>query len=313
MPSEAFRNRHNLRDINAAIGPPSSETEQLRMVQCIQELVIRLLDLKQPHVQFRVATICLALPAAPATTVEIARLLYQLSKDAGNDQLFAEALLLPLMVKHIRQACDCQDRIKHEVAVLLTTALKNATTDTENRQLLVAADGALVLSYILRSEAVQAASSRHPGRKAAGTLAVQALGVLRNLAASRTLLPELRKADVLKGLRGALTLAGSSKEVAFGVARILCKLTLDNSMVMGALAQPDLLKVLVKCARQHLDQPSTTLRFTYAFGNLVAQSQENAISFFGVRSHLFLWAAAFPTQHSRKDITSGCLGMVSRH
>jgi hypothetical protein len=282
MPSDAFRNRHDLKDVNACLGPPLCEAEHLCMLQCIQELLFRLLDLNHPQVQFRVASILLSLPGSPATALQMARMLYERSKDAEHDLLFEENRLIPLMIKHIRQAVDCHKGVRHDTAVLLTAVLKNATTAEVNRRPVVAAEGARVLSYLLRSIAVQELSDRSDHGNASVTLAVQAVGVLRNLAASRDLIPELRSAAVLKGLRGALSLAGKSSDVAFGVARVLCKLTMDSRMVMDAFAQPELLKVLVKCASQHCTHPGTMLRFTYGFGNMVGSRPENAVSFAAV-------------------------------
>lgn len=284
MPSEAFRHRHDLKDISACMGPPSCEAEHLCMLQCIQELLYRLIDLNHPQVQFRVASILLALPASPASALQMARMLYDRSKDPDHDHLFAEQGLISLMIKHIRQAVDCHEGVRHDTAVLLTAVLKNATTAEVNRQPVVAAEGARVLSYLLRSIAVQAPPAGSEQRNASVTLAVQAIGVLRNLAASRELIPELGKAAVLKGLRGALSLAGKSTDVAYGVARVLCKLTMDPRVVMGAFAQPEFLRVVVKCACEHYLHPGTMLRFTYAFGNMVGSRPENAVSFSGVCS-----------------------------
>ena len=282
MPSEAFRNRHDLKDVAVCMGPPSCEAEHLCMLQCIQELMFRLVDLNHPQIEFRVASIILALPASPASGLQIARLLYDRSKSADHDHLFAEHTLISLMIKHIRQALDCAEGIQHDTAVLLTAVLKNATTSDMNRRPVVRAEGARVLSYLLRSIAVQALPAGAEQCSSHVTLAVQAIGVLRNLAASRELIPELRKAEVLSGLRGALSLAGQSPDVAYGVARVLCKLTMDNRVVMDAFAQPDFLKVLVKCASAHRSHPGTMLRFTYAFGNMVGAHPENAVSFTAV-------------------------------
>ena len=156
MPSEAFRNRHDLKDIGVCMGSPSCEAEHLCMLQCIQERMFRLVDLNHPQVEFRVASIVLALPASPASALQMARLLYERSKSSDHDHLFAEHTLIPLMVKHIRQALDFQKGIQHDIAVLLTAVLKNATTSDVNRRPVVGAEGARVLSYLLRSIAVQA-------------------------------------------------------------------------------------------------------------------------------------------------------------
>lgn len=282
MPSEAFRHRHDLKDVSACMGPPSCEAEHLCMLQCIQELLFRLIDLNHPQVQFRVASIILALPGSPASALQMARLLYTRSKDPEHDRLFAEQNLIPLMIKHIRQAADCQEGVRHDTAVLLTAVLKNTTTVEVNRQPVVAAEGACVLSYLLRSRSVQELPAGSEQRNSSVTLAVQAIGVFRNLAASRELIPELRTAKVLEGLRGALSLAGKSNDVAYGVARVLCKLTMDPRVVMDAFAQPEFLKVLVKCACEHCIHPGTMLRFAYAFGNMIGSRPENAVSFAGV-------------------------------
>lgn len=289
MPSNAFRNRTDSVDCDAAIGPPSCESEHLSIAQCIQEVLFRLLDLHQPHIQFRVATICLAMSPAPSTAMDMGRMLYQLSKDSSNDALFTERGLIPAIIKNVRQVSQkgSERGVQHDAAVLLVAVLKNATLDRNNRLLVAEANGPLVLSYLLRSEAVQAAGS--PGAKAAlhndaaTTLAVQAIGVVRNLAASKELLPLLRDGDILKGLRGALVLCGNDADVAFGVARVLCKLSLDPRTVMDTMAQPDLLRSFVRLASTYVDEPAINLRFTYAFGNLVSQSPDNATSFTMVR------------------------------
>lgn len=284
MPSDAFRNRTDAIDCDAAIGPPSCESEHLPISQCIREVLFRLLDLQQPHVQFRVATICLAMSPTPNTALDMARVLYQLSKDASNDELFSERGLIPAVLKYLRQTSK-NGSVRgtlHDAAVLLVAVLKNATLDPENRVLVAKANGPLVLSYLLRSEAVQplsmsAGTALHD--EAAITLAVQAIGVIRNLAASQELLEILREGDILKGLRGALVLCGRDSDVAFGVARVLCKLSLDPRTVMDTMAQPDLLRAFVRMAIMYVDRPAINLRFTYAFGNLVSQSPENATSF----------------------------------
>lgn len=288
MPSEAFRHRHDLKDVNACMGTPSCEAEHICMIQCIQELMVRLIDLNHAQVHFCVASILLALPASPASALQMARLLHDRSKDPANDHLFAEPTLIPLIVKHIRQATDCHEGLRHDTAVLLTAVLKNATTAEVNRPHVMAAEGARVLSYLLRSIAVQESPDESQQRQSSVTLAVQAIGVLRNLAASRDLLPELRTAGVLKGLRGALSLSGKNADVAYGVARVLCKITMDSRLVMDAFAQPEFLKVLVKCACEHCSHAGTMLRFTYAFGNMVSSRPENAVSFAGVRCQLRL-------------------------
>eukprot|EP00892_Ulva_mutabilis_P005227 jgi/Ulvmu1/3076/UM015_0116.1 len=286
MPSDAFRNRTDSLDCNAAIGPPSCESEHLPMAQCIQEVLFRLLDLQQPHIQFRVATICLAMSPTPNTALDMARVLYQLSKESSNDALFAEFGLIPAIVKYLRQVSKSGLRrdSQHDAAVLLVAVLKNATLDPRNRFRVAEANGPLVLSYLLRSEAVKP-QIRQPSEPAAldddaaTTLAVQAIGVVRNLAASQELLHVLRDGDTLKGLRGALVLCGNDADVAFGVARVLCKLSLDPRTVMDTMAQPEMLRSFVRMATTYVNQPAINLRFTYAFGNLVSQSHENATSF----------------------------------
>ena len=222
--------------------------------------------------QVRGAAVLLNLMLAPAALQQVAQSLYALSKAESNDTLFLEAGLLPRMLKLIRRAADPARGLPPNAAVLLAGAIKNSTISSRVRAAVIAADGAMLIGWLLRSPALGSADT-------STLIAVQASGVLRNLAASSAHTPLLLAADSLRSICGLLAMRAAQPDVALNVARIMSKLSTQPTAQSAIMANGGLLRALLRTTRLHARDDkmrAATLRFAFAFGNLTAADAANS-------------------------------------
>lgn len=287
MPSHAYRNRLDPGDPHAQLGAPDSPAEALTLAACIHEHLSRLLALEQPRITVRVASILLGMGPTPATLMQAARLLYDLSKSPEHDALFHEVALLPRMLQCVTRVVRTrssapQAALSLDAALLLLGAMKNATACVAVRFALAQSGGVDAMLRTLRICADEDAGA--DCSPACVAIAVQALGTLRNLAASAELCPELLDSGIVGAMRGVVPAAACSEEVAFGVARLLAKLSLSERAVDVFLADRDALCGFVHAASAHAGSLATALRFAFALANFAADSRQNAATVGAVRA-----------------------------
>jgi hypothetical protein len=114
-------------------------------------------------------------------------------------------------------------------------------------------------------------------------MAIQAIGILRNLAATAELGSKLMSSGILGVMRGVLVTASGCKDIVFGLSRLFAKLTLCDDAVQEFLADREALVALVHAANAHAACPATALRFAFAFANLSEGSPDNAATVGAVR------------------------------
>ena len=252
----------------------------------------------------------------PNTLLEMARVLYHLSKKSQHDSIFLDPPLVPRMLFVITKATRPGTTDPPPAVLLLTAALRNASANVDVRSLLADLDGVACMVRVLRagcsasarpgtarytahaasSNAVQrmrtdagaCSTNEHerpeqldsaaaPADEAAdsdATLAVQALGVLRNVAASPQLLHTLASGRAAHALRATLAAHGGNPSVALAAARLFAKLTLDSNIVRAVLADVELLRAVVRAATTFASDSSTASRFAFALGSLTATSED---------------------------------------
>ena len=309
MPSHAYRNRRDPGDPDAQLGAPDSPAEALTLSSCIHEHLTRLIALEQPRVTMRVASIMLGMGPTPCTLMQAARLLYDLSKRPEHDTLFHEVALLPRVLqcvtRVVRTRCsEPQAALSLDAAVLLLGALKNVTACVALRHALAQCGGVGVMLRTLRVCADEDGGAGGGGA-ACIAITVQALGTLRNFAASAELCPELLDGGIASAMRGVAPAAARSDEVAFGVARLLAKLSLCERAVDVFLADHEAICGFVHAASAHPGNLATALRFAFALANLAADSSQNAATVGAVRllpsasCRLLLPACGCQHQHCR--------------
>jgi hypothetical protein len=294
-PSHAFRNRMDPGDPTAQIGSPGSHSEELTISCCIHELLSRLLALEQPPIQALVACIFLGMGPTPHVLQRTAQLLYNLSKNPENDGIFLQPGLVPRMLQCIvRAVCLPSSESKAlDATLLLMGALKNATTCPLNRSLLSECGGITVIIRCLRictgsspsdtpvSGPLAVQDSSHT------TIALQAIGILRNVAATEELSSKLMSSGILSVMRGVLVTASGCQDIVFGISRLLAKLSLCDDAVQEFLAEREALMAFVHAANMHATHSATALRFAFAFANFSERSSENAATLGAVRTCAF--------------------------
>ena len=242
--------------------------------------------------QSKVAAIAMATAPTPRVLLDMAQLLYQLSKHADNDHCFLELPLVPRMLHAIAKAAHARD--SSPAVLLLVATLRNASANESVRDIIAEQDGISVFVRLLRSNigasrsCSQDNSSDHSSRSAQGgadtatassrhaSLAVQALGVLRNLAASQALLPAMAAGRASAALCAALKAHADDTAVLLAGARLLAKLTLHAGCSQAVMADRELLRAVAVAAVRSVGNSDAALRYAFALSNLAARTDDAA-------------------------------------
>ncbi|KAG2484488.1 hypothetical protein HYH03_016720 [Edaphochlamys debaryana] len=249
----------------------------LSMRDAISEHVFRLMDSSSPELLMKACAIVLRVVKSRQPLLQTAKLLYRLSKEAGNDALFRrEGLLEPLVhTVHIMVASargSNHPGNMHEPLVYLNGALKNVSNDASNQKALVRLGSLHVLAALLNQLADQAKSGDEALAESCGQVAVQASGVLRNLAVPPHNAAAFLAAGIVPALRAACAALSGATEVVLNVGRILSKLSLHDGCQAAMEADGGYAPLLVQLLGQYADHRAILLRVAFVLGNLTTNS-----------------------------------------
>ncbi|KAG2431305.1 hypothetical protein HYH02_013436 [Chlamydomonas schloesseri] len=286
---EVRRREHSSRWLNSACSAGSGFRDGgggggggqalLSLREAISEHVFRLMDSGSAELLMKACAVVLRVVKSRQPLLQTAKLLYRLSKDGGNDALFRrEGLLEPLVhTVHIMVASargSSNPANMHEPLVYMNGCLKNISNEPSNQKSLVKLGSLHVLAALLQQLAEQAKSGDEALTESCGQVAVQASGVLRNLAVPAQNAPAFLAAGVLPALRAAVSALSGHTEVVLNAGRILSKLTLHDGCQDAISTDPEYAPLLIQLLGQYADNRAILLRVAFVLGNLTTNSNE---------------------------------------
>ncbi|KXZ44037.1 hypothetical protein GPECTOR_75g761 [Gonium pectorale] len=259
----------------------------LTMREAIAEHVFRLMDSSNSELLMKACAVVLRVVKSRQPLLQAAKLLYRLSKDGQHDPLFRrEGLLEPLLHSlHIMVAsarCSSNPANMHEVGgalaawplVYMSGTLKNISNEPSNQRSLIKLGALHVLAALLQQLAEQAKSGDDTLSDSCGQVAVQASGVLRNLAVPTQNAQSFLAAGVLPALRAACSGMSTQVEVVLNVGRILSKLSLHEGCQAAMAEDTAYAPLLVQLLGQYADNRAILLRVAFVLGNLTTHSNQ---------------------------------------
>jgi len=242
-----------------------------------------------PQVVIRAGVLILQVANTPAARLSTSKVLYTLSKDKNNDALFrCEGLMVPA-VELIQAANRRPADVGLDTLVYCLGALKNMTSaDTANQRALAKAGGVQATCQLLQTlvavsrKAAASAASAEDGAKSkmsgiasgAAQVAVQASGLLRNLAVSSAHVKLFREGGLVSAVSAALGCWTSHVEVCLNVVRVTAKLSLLPEFGADMTAHASFIPAMVRVLVSHMDERAVVLRAAFVLGNLTTDSQE---------------------------------------
>ncbi|MEW5313475.1 MAG: hypothetical protein WDW38_005041 [Sanguina aurantia] len=248
----------------------------LNMREAICEHVFELMDSPNAEILMKACSVVLRVVKSRTPLLQAAKVLYRLSKDTGNDALFKrEGLLEPMlstvhvMVLHSSSGGGTS---MHEPLIFLNGCLKNVSNDGANQKTLVRLGAVHVLSLLLAHLAQQADSDpKH--MESCSQVAVQASGVLRNLAVSPPHAAAFLRTAALPALCTTLRVMAPQPEVVLNSARTLSKLSLHEGCHAAMEADGQWVPLLATLMARYACHRAILLRIAFVLGNLTTQSR----------------------------------------
>ncbi|PNH12894.1 Armadillo repeat-containing protein 2 [Tetrabaena socialis] len=158
--------------------------------------------------------------------------------------------------------------------VYMNGCLKNISNEPSNQRLLVKLGSLHVVAALLMQLAEQAKSGDDALLESCGQVAVQATGVLRNLAVPQHNAGAFLAAGVVPALRAACCALSTHAEVVLNVGRILSKLSLHDGCQAAMGQDAAYAPLLVQLLGQYADNRAVLLRVAFVLGNLTTASND---------------------------------------
>eukprot|EP00443_Scrippsiella_acuminata_P001385 CAMPEP_0115301700 /NCGR_PEP_ID=MMETSP0270-20121206/69996_1 /TAXON_ID=71861 /ORGANISM="Scrippsiella trochoidea, Strain CCMP3099" /LENGTH=902 /DNA_ID=CAMNT_0002719591 /DNA_START=1 /DNA_END=2709 /DNA_ORIENTATION=+ len=201
-----------------------------------------------------------------AAYLNVARALFKLSKDAGNDGHFRDEGILEPLLLMLGDGADGKGVGSTELRVFVVGVLKNVSNNEDNQKRLVKHGALPGLLSLLRPAAGLTGSAQE------AQLLVQVTALLRNLAASSKRQQQLVELSALETLAVVSSMYMANKELQVNIARVFAKLSQTDAACQVLEADPSPLQQITHCLREHAALPTLVLRLSFALGNLTANS-----------------------------------------
>lgn len=203
--------------------------------------------------------------------------LFEHSVRAEYDATVRKLTLMPLIIKQLRKLLRTPETAPPAHVTHLLGAMRNLSNKEENQRLLVRSDAIPALTELLMKGALE----RLGGGAASADTRVRLLKtittILRNLAVVKSHSQDFVQHGAVAVLGSLLEREGGSEDVAFGVCRILGKLSFFQSCRAQLSRDPRHLRALYKVLAQH-NSIALGTRALLALGNLTVSNDENRVT-----------------------------------
>lgn len=254
------------------------DSQMLQVVPRLLRGTLRLMDRQEAdvHCLLRLARcaldlLCLMVAAGEdagsdgmqAAYLNIAKALFKLSKEAGNDALFRSAGLLDSLLGLLASP-DVQCK-SSDLRIFVLGIFKNVTNNEDNLKHITKRGILPTLQALMKA-------CNHSSSPGEAQQLVQITALLRNLAASSKRNQQIVELGIISDLTRISAQYRSDQELQTNIARILAKLSLHDAPCEAFEADASHISEVLQCLSTHADVSSIVLRLAFFLGNLTARS-----------------------------------------
>ncbi|KAI8498698.1 Armadillo repeat-containing protein 2 [Branchiostoma belcheri] len=236
----------------------------------------KLIDIDDPRVMLKLARLILALKVSGKNLTNVCKLVFKISKEEKNDNLFVEANILGLLVSVVQTADPNQSC---EALVYCCGALKFLSGNAALMKELSAMNCTEALAKLLSSVNSMNADSSRPNDQA-GHLLVQVTAVLRNMADSSSNRDKFLTQGVVRELLSVIGSYYGDSDLMLNCSRIHSKLTLSTDCCVVMSQDKTCFKNYLRLLQKYQKKEDLVVRVLFILGNLSAKSEEARLALF---------------------------------
>ncbi|XP_078699487.1 armadillo repeat-containing protein 2-like [Branchiostoma floridae x Branchiostoma belcheri] len=236
----------------------------------------KLIDIDDPRVMLKLARLILALKVSGKNLTNVCKLVFKISKEEKNDNLFVEANILGLLVSVVQTADPNQSC---EALVYCCGALKFLSGNAALMKELSAMNCTEALAKLLSSVNSMNADSSRPNDQA-GHLLVQVTAVLRNMADSSSNRDKFLTQGVVRELLSVIGCYYGDSDLMLNCSRIHSKLTLSTDCCVVMSQDKTCFKNYLRLLQKYQKKEDLVVRVLFILGNLSAKSEEARLALF---------------------------------
>ncbi|CAH1229269.1 ARMC2 [Branchiostoma lanceolatum] len=236
----------------------------------------KLIDIDDPRVMLKLARLILALKVSGKNLTNVCKLVFKISKEEKNDNLFLEANILGLLVSVVQTADPNQSC---EALVYCCGALKFLSGNSAMMKELSAMNCTEALAKLLSSINSTNADSSRPNDQA-GHLLVQVTAVLRNMADSSGNRDKFLTQGVVRELISVIGSYYGDSDLMLNCSRIHSKLTLSSDCCVVMSQDKACFKNYLRLLQKYQKKEDLVVRVLFILGNLSAKSEDARLALF---------------------------------
>ncbi|XP_066275895.1 armadillo repeat-containing protein 2-like [Branchiostoma lanceolatum] len=236
----------------------------------------KLIDIDDPRVMLKLARLILVLKVSGKNLTNVCKLVFKISKEEKNDNLFLEANILGLLVSVVQTADPNQSC---EALVYCCGALKFLSGNSAMMKELSAMNCTEALAKLLSSINSTNADSSRPNDQA-GHLLVQVTAVLRNMADSSGNRDKFLTQGVVRELISVIGSYYGDSDLMLNCSRIHSKLTLSSDCCVVMSQDKACFKNYLRLLQKYQKKEDLVVRVLFILGNLSAKSEDARLALF---------------------------------
>ncbi|XP_035677408.1 armadillo repeat-containing protein 2-like [Branchiostoma floridae] len=236
----------------------------------------KLIDIDDPRIMLKLARLILALKVSGKNLTNVCKLVFKISKEEKNDNLFLESNILGLLVSVVQTADPNQSC---EALVYCCGALKFLSGNAALMKELSAMNCTEALGKLLSSVNSTNADSSRPNDQA-GHLLVQVTAVLRNMADSSGNRDKFLTQGVVRELLSVIGCYYGDSDLMLNCSRIHSKLTLSTDCCVVMSQDKTCFKNYLRLLQKYQKKEDLVVRVLFILGNLSAKSEDARLALF---------------------------------
>ena len=236
----------------------------------ILKCLFSFLGVKDPRLHLRLAKIVLMFNLSESNEENIFKLMFKVSRDENNDQIFLEEEITDVLIKKVSMF---DSSAKYEAWIYSVGALKLLSGNSVVRKTIVNSGCIEALGIILKN-IVQQDNVDVKVIKKNTNLLFPVTAVLRNLADVNGSRDLFLKKNILPDLVSILKIFKTDSDVVMNICRILSKMTLYDECCTAVSSVSFCFETFLHVLGIHLKSQEIIVRVLFILGNLTTKSDE---------------------------------------
>ncbi|CAG9771352.1 unnamed protein product [Ceutorhynchus assimilis] len=262
-------------------------SSKLRIV--ILKCLYRFVESKNEQILINIAQIILAMKVTGNNLSGVCKLIFKISKNDRNDNLFLRKSLLELFLDALGRSSPIDDA---EACVYAYGALKFLTMNSKLLQKVL--DLGILPLMVLHIKLINTAKTdKTPLPKQTNHVLFQLTGALRNLVSEEHIYDNFIFCGTIPQLCQSLELFSNDADIVANISRTLSTIS-TNDVCCDSLVEIDnIYKTFIRLFKIYEENEEIIVRLTYTLGNIVAKIDNTRVKFFkeenSIESLLNLW------------------------